>query len=169
MTKTCAFFGNDYDFIWRGRREERQKPQVRERVKEQVIKLIEDKGVDTFLVGEIGGYERDAYDAVLEVKEQYPNIKIVLVISKITELHPVGEDDSNYVYHKRYCDDWVYPDKSATGYRRLTIVYRNRWIVEHTDYIIGYNPRKGRAYEFVKQAKGKGVEVIELSDLYTFD
>lgn len=169
MTKTCAFFGNDYDFIWRGKRNEQRNPQVRERVKEQVVKLIEDKAVDTFLVGEIGGYERDAYDAVLEVQKQYPNISVVLVISKITELHPVGEDDSDYMYHRRHCDDWVFPDKCQQGYRRLTIVYRNRWIVENTDYIIGYNRYQGRAYEFIKQAKSKGVEVIELTDLYTFD
>lgn len=169
MTKTCAFFGNDYDFH-RGRRTERRpKQKVKDCLKEQIINLIENKGIDTFFVGEIGGFENDAYDTVLEVQEQYPNIKIVLVISKITELHPVEEDDSNYVYHKRPCDEWVYPDKSATGYRRLTIVYRNRWIVENTDYIIGYNRFQGRAYEFIKQAKRKGVEIIELTDLYDFD
>lgn len=55
-----------------------------------------------------------------------------------------------------------YPDKCATGYRRLCIVYRNRYIIENTDFIIAYNRYQGKAYEFCKQAKGKGVKVIEL-------
>lgn len=165
----CAFFGNDYDFMNGRKRERRPKQQVKDCIKEQIIKLIENEGVDTFFVGEIGGYEDDAYDTVLEVKEMHPEIRVVLVVSKISELHYTQPDDSFHIYHKRHCDDWIYPDKSATGYRRLTIVYRNRWIVENTDYIIAYNKYQGRAYEFCKQARNKGVQVIELTELYDFD
>ena len=66
--------------------------------KEQIINLMENEDVTTFFVLYIGGFEEDAYDAVLEVKELYPHIHITLVISKITELHPVGEDISNYIH-----------------------------------------------------------------------
>lgn len=61
-------------------------------------------------------------------------------------------------------DDWVYPDQCATGYKRLNIVYRNRYIIENTDFIIAYNRYQNKAYEFCKKAKNKGVKVIELYD-----
>ena len=112
----------------------------------------------------VGGFEEDAYDAVLEAKELYPHIHITLVISKITELHPVGVDNPNYIHKGKPCDDWIYPDKSATGYKRLCIVYRNRYIIENTDFIIAFNEYHGKAYEFCKQAKDKGVKVIELGE-----
>lgn len=169
MGKVCAFLGNDYDFVWRRRREHKPNKQVQEKVREQIINLIENEDVSIFFVGEKGGYEEDAYDAVLDVKEQYPNIQIILVISKTTDLHPVGKDDSHEIYRKRYCDDWIYPDKCATGYKGLGIVYRNRFIAQNVDFIIGYNKYKGRAYEFIKQAKSKGAQIIELTELYDFD
>ena len=166
MGKTCAFLGNDYDFMRGRKRERRPRFMVKEQVKEQIVKLIETEGVTDFLVGEIGGYEEDAYDAVLEVKQNYPDIHITLVISKITELHPIGEDNPKHVYAGKYCDDFIYPDKSAMGYKRLSIVYRNRFIIENTDFIIAYNEYQGRAYEFCKKARNKGVKIIELSEIY---
>jgi len=162
MGKICAFLGNDYDFMHGRKRERRPRIWLKEKVKEQIINLIENEDVTTFFVGEIGGFEEDAYDAVLEAKELYPHIHITLVISKITELHPVGEDISNYIHKGKPCDDFIYPDKSAMGYKRLSIVYRNRYIIENTDFIIAYNEYHGKAYEFCKQAKNKGVNVIEL-------
>lgn len=163
MSKTCAFLGNDYDKIfgrWCGHN---TPPNLKERIREQVINLIENEDVDTFLVGELGGYEIDAYDTVLEVKKEYPDIRIILVISKISELHEIGEkaDDDDYIIERRGFDDFIFPSKCESGYKKLGIVYRNRYIIENTDFIIAYNQYHGKAYEFCKQAKNKGVTVIE--------
>lgn len=56
----------------------------------EVINLIENEDVDTFLVGEKGGYEIDAYDVVLDVQKEYPQIRIYLVISQMTDLHEMA-------------------------------------------------------------------------------
>ena len=141
----------------------RPKPELKEKIKAQIINLIENENVDTFLVGEIGGYEEDAYDTVLEVFKNYPDIHITLVVSKTSELHDIGIDGSGIIHQRRFCHDWIYPYKSAVGYKRWCIVHRNRFIIENTDFIIAYNEYKGRAYEFCKQAKNKGVTVIELA------
>ena len=82
------------------------------------------------------------------------------MVLKLYDLQELGECDAEYIQQRRPCDDWIYPDKCATGYRRLCIVYRNRYIIENTDFIIAYNEYHGKAYEFCKQ--GKGVKVIEL-------
>lgn len=165
MGKVCAFLGNDYSFM-RGRKRERRPDFIlQNKVKEKIIELIENENVTDFLVGEIGGFEDDAYDAVLEVKKLYPHIRVILVISKISELHTVGECDSHYISKKRDCDDFIYPDKCALGYKRLSIVYRNRYIIDNTDFIIAYNRYQGRAYEFCQKAQKLGVHVIELADV----
>lgn len=164
MGKTCAFFGNDYDFMHGWKRERRPKPELKEKIKTQIINLIENENVDTFLVGELGGFESDAYDTVLEVHKIYPHICITLVVAKISELQDLGVDASGMIHYRKFCHKWIYPDECAVRHKRWCIVYRNRYIIENTDFIIAYNEYKRRAYGFCKAAERKGVRVIELSD-----
>ncbi len=151
MSKTCAFLGNDYQ--WTKNSSDRNA--LIEKVKEQIFKLIDEEDVDTFLVGAKGAYENDAYDAVLKVRKERPNIRIVLVVSSMREANE----------GTRPCNDIVLPDKAAIGYKRWCIVHRNNWMIENTDFIIAYNRFEGRAFEVCKRAKNKGVKVVELADM----
>ena len=54
-------------------------------------------------------------------------------------------------------------DIREAAQKLLSIVYRNRFIIENTDFIIAYNKYHGRVYKFCCQAQHKGVIVIELS------
>lgn len=164
MGKTCAFLGNNYDKFLNINLGHRTPPNLKARIREEVINLIENEDVDTFLVGEKGGYEVDAYDVVLEVQKEYPQIRIYLVISQMTDLHEMGVRDGDQVIERRGFDDFILPPKCELGYKRLCIVYRNRYIIENTDFIIAYNKREGKAFEFCKAAKGNGVKVIELAE-----
>ena len=165
MSKTCAFLGNDYDKVLGRKCGHHTPPNLKELIKEQIINLIENEDVSEFLVGELGGYEIDAYDTVLEVQKEFPGIRIILVISKITDLHEVGTPKDTYIPERRSFNDFIFPNKCAQGYKRLSVVYRNRYIIENTDFIIAYNKYEGRAYEFCKQAKNQGVKVIELAEM----
>ena len=164
MGKTCAFLGNNYDKFLNINLGHRTPPNLKARIREEVINLIENEDVDTFLVGEKGGYEIDAYDVVLKVQQEYPHIRIYLVISQMTDLHEMGVRDGAQVIERRGFDDFILPPKCELGYKRLCLVYRNRYIIENTNFIIAYNKREGKAYEFCKAAKGKGVKVIELAE-----
>ena len=164
MGKTCAFLGNNYDKFLDINLGHRTPPNLKARIREEVINLIENEDVDTFLVGEKGGYEIDAYDVVLKVQQEYPHIRIYLVISQMTDLHEMGVRDGAQVIERRGFDDFILPPKCELGYKRLCLVYRNRYIIENTNFIIAYNKREGKAYEFCKAAKGKGVKVIELAE-----
>lgn len=146
MGKSCAFLGNDYKW---------SRSDIIEKIKKQALRLIDEEGVDTFLVGVKGAYERDAYNAVLRIKQDNPSIKIVFVASSMKEVND----------EERYFDSFVYPDRAAIGYKRWCIVHRNNWIIENTDFIIAYNRFEGRAFEVCKRAKNKGVQVIELADM----
>ena len=145
MSKSCTFLGNDYQW---------SRSDIIEKIKKQALRLIDEEGVDTFLVGVKGAYERDAYNAVLQIKQDNPSIRIILVASSMKEVND-GE---------RYFDSFVYPDRAAIGYKRWCIVHRNNWIIENTDFIIAYNRFEGRAFDVCKRAKNKGVQVIELAD-----
>ncbi len=145
MSKSCAFFGNDYKW---------SRSDIVDQVKEQALRLVAEENVDTFYVGCIGAYENDAYNAVLGVWKENPTVRIILVVSNMRE----ANDGT------RYCDEIVLPDKAAIGYKRWCIVHRNNWIIENTDFIIAYNQLEGRAFEVCKRAKNKGVTVIELAE-----
>lgn len=144
MSKSCAFFGNDYRW---------SRSDIVDQVKKQALRLIEEEEVDTFYVGCIGAYESDAYRAVLSIWEENPSIRIILVVSNMGEANEGS----------RYCNEVVLPDKAAIGYKRWCIVQRNNWIIENADFIIAYNRYEGRAFEVCKRAKNKGVNVIELT------
>lgn len=145
MSKSCTFFGNDYQW---------SRSDIVEKIKEQALRLIEEEGVDTFYVGSKGAYERDAYNTVLLIKQENPSIKIVFVASSMKEVNE-GE---------RYFDSFIYPDRAAIGYKRWCIVHRNNWIIENTDFIIAYNRFEGRAFEVCKRARNKGIQIIELAE-----
>ena len=166
LGKVCAFLGNDYDKFGAVKLGYNTPPNLKEYIREAVINLIENEDVDTFLVGEIGGYEIDAYNTVSKIQKEYPQIRIYLVISQITDLHEMNIRDGDQVVERRGFDDFILPPKCELGYKKLCIVYRNRYIIANTDYIIAYNGYKGRAYEFCKAARNKGVKVIELAEKY---
>jgi hypothetical protein len=138
-------------------------PELKKRIREAVINLIENEDVNIFLVGEAGGYEIDAYDVVLEVQKEYPHILIYFVISKVTDLNVIGYSPG-YEFIKRGFDDFIFPPECEFGYKKLCLVYRNRYIIGNTDVIVAYNKYQGRAYDFCRSAAKKGVKVIELAD-----
>lgn len=161
MGTSCTFLGNDYGL---------SKPQhIKEYIEEQIVKLITLKQTDTFYVGEKGAYEKDAYDTVLQIQPKFPHIKIILVIATEKELNTFEENPTERKVYRRAFDGFEYPLKAELGYKRWCIVHRNNWMIEHSDYIISYNKRKGRAFSFCKKAQNKGKTIIELTEIYTFD
>jgi len=146
MGKVCAFFGNDYGHS--------TPLGLKEKIKREIIRLIQEESVDTFLVGIKGGYEKDAYRIVLSLKEQFPDISVVFVASTVQEMN-------NNVFP---CNDVMLPCGCQVTYKRWCIVERNNWIIEYTDFIIAYNFMQGRAFKFCRKAARKGVKVIELAN-----
>ncbi len=143
MTKTCCFFGNAT--IWNVK-------EIADKIRKAVVDLITNKQVDTFLVGIKGEFETLSHKILQEIRLDYPNIKIMLVIAYERDLHKCG-------YH---FDDFYYPPLAEVGYRGWSIAKRNDWIVEQTDYVIACNQYQGRAYNYCKKAKNKGKTIIEI-------
>lgn len=143
MTKTCCFFGNST--IWNVK-------EIADRIRKAIVDVITHKQVDTFLVGIKGEFETLSHKILQEIRLDYPNIKIMLVIAYERDLHKCA-------YH---FDDFYYPPLAEIGYRGWSIAKRNEWIIEATDYVIACNQYQGRAYNYCKRAKNKGKTIIEI-------
>ena len=143
MSKTCCFFGNST--IWNVK-------EIADRVRKAVIDVITNKQVDTFLVGTKGEFETLSHKILQEIRLDYPNIKIMLVLAYERDLHKCR-------YH---FNDFYFPPLAEFGYRGWSIAKRNDWIVEKTDYVIACNQYQGRAYNYCKKAKNKGKTIIEI-------
>ena len=143
MGKTCAFLGNANILDVKG---------TADKIRQSAVDLITQKQVDTFFVGTKGEFEILAHKIIEQVKCDYPEIKIMLVIAYAQDL-----EKCSYNF-----DDFYYPPKSELGYKRWGIAKRNEWIIEQTDYIIACNQYQGRAYNYCEKAQRKGKEIVEI-------
>ena len=113
---SCAFFGHrNYDYA-----------PYKDKIKAQVVDLIENRGVTTFYNGGRGSFDGICAQIVWELKTKYPHIKNVLVLSYVPDKDfMLGErfDESVYLLEKRV------PMK-------FCISHTNRKLVETVDYVV---------------------------------
>ena len=126
--------------------------------------LIKTQKIDSFLCGGAIGFDILAGFAVLNLKEKWPHIKLIMVL-------PCPEQDS------------VWSEKYKIAYRKLLasadeIIYvsehfyngcmeaRNIRLVEEGELCIAYliNTRRSGTSQTVRFAKEKGIPVINLAD-----
>ena len=152
--KTCCFTGHrnipkvDYSLI-------------KEKLKKEIIKLIE-QDVCYFGAGGALGFDTIAAQTVLELKEVYPNIKLILVLPCKNQTYRWQEKDKEvYEDIKRRCDKYVY---IAEEFSSQCMLKRNRRLVDNSKYCICYLTREqgGTAYT-VKYAINKGLNVINIA------
>ena len=87
---------------------------------ETLLDLIKNKQVDTFLVGTEGEFEVLSHKVIDQVRDEYPDVKIGLVLAYAKDL-----EKCRYRFN-----DFYYPPASEFGYKRWSIAKRNEWIVE---------------------------------------
>lgn len=96
----------------------------------EVERHITEYGVEEFIVGNYGRFDRLAANVVMQLKEQYPNIKLVRLLA----YHP----SERTVISMDGFDDTYYPTGLESVPRRLAIVKANRSTVDLADYLIAY-------------------------------
>ncbi len=152
--KTCCFTGHrtiskmDYD-------------KVKEILYETVRSLIE-RGVIYFGSGGALGFDTLAAEIVLELKERYPQIKLIMVYPcKNQTVYWKEKDIEIYRKIKESCDKYVYMSEK---YDSFCMHKRNRHLVECSKYCICYLKRHsgGTAYT-VNYACEKGLTIINLA------
>ncbi len=123
-----------------------------------VTDLIENKGVTTFYVGNHGRFDALSASAVRAVKQNYKDIRLILVVPKMS-----STIDNNKDYYSDMYDEILIPAESDAAHYKAMITVRNRWMVDNSDYIITYIRREyGGAYNTYKYAKKQNISIIAL-------
>ena len=130
-------------------------PVLRDAVEQHIVEY----GVTEFIVGHYGGFDRLAARAVIDAKEQHPEITLSMLIPYHPAERPVELPPG--------FDGTFYPPGMEKVPRRLAIVRANRYVVDHVDYLIAYvwhpgsNARELVAYAH-KREQIKGITVTVL-------
>ena len=137
---TCTFFGH------------KDTPSdVKGKLRETIVQLIEEKGVTNFYVGNHGNFDRMVLSELKELSKQYPQIRYSVVLAYLTQ--HCDEDYSNTVY----------PEGIESVPKRFAIDFRNKWMLQQSDFVVAYVRRSiGGAAKFADMAKKRGKEIINL-------
>ena len=118
----------------------------------EVERHIVECGVNEFIVGQHGRFDRMAARAVQEMKERFPGVCLVLLLAYLkNEALPNGFDAS------------IYPDELEYVPKRYAILRANRVMVERCDYLIACVSRNyGGAWQCLTHAQRKGKHIVNL-------
>ena len=124
---------------------------VRRWLEHTVGDLIQ-RGATTFYLGGYGGFDRLAASLLRNISVNNPTVESILVLPY---LNREAEDD---LY-----DGTIYPPLENVP-KRLAIIKRNEWMVDHADVIVAYVLHEwGGANAMLQYAIRKEKEVIEYS------
>ena len=91
---------------------------------------IVEYGVTEFIVGHYGGFDHLAATAVKEAKCSYPEVKLTLLLPYHPAERPIPTPAG--------FDGTFYPPGMESVPRKAAIVRANRYMVDHTDFLIAY-------------------------------
>ena len=120
-------------------------------------------GVTEFIVGRYGGFDSLAAKAVKTAKQNYPEVKLTLLVP----YHPAERS----IPVPDWFDSTYYPPGMESVPRKIAIVRANRYVVDHADLLIAYawHPASNAKdlLEYAKKRERKGlihVTVLPHSD-----
>ena len=107
-------------------------------------------GVSEFMVGRYGGFDRLVVKAVKIAKQSHPEVELTLLLPYHPAERPIPVPDGF---------DSTYILRAWKGTRKVAIVRANRYMVDHTDFLIAYAWRptsnERDLLEYARMRKGK--------------
>ena len=155
MVQTCCFTG--HRVIPSG-----EKETIRNLLETAIEKAIQD-GYRFFGAGGALGFDTLAAQTVLTLKQQYPHIRLILVLPCINQANGWKQADiDEYERIKSLADKVVY---TSTEYTYGCMHKRNRHLVDNSSLCICYLTKVsgGTAYT-VRYAENKKISVFNLAD-----
>ena len=138
----CTFFGH------------RDCPEtIKPHLREVLIDLITNKGVDTFYVGNQGRFDAIVRSVLRELEQEYPEIHYAVVLAYMPGKKNEYDDFS----------DTILPEGIEAVHPRYAINWRNRWMLQRSDYVVTYitHPWGGVA-KFAEKAKREGKTMVNI-------
>lgn len=138
----CTFFGH------------RDCPDsIKPKLREVLVNLIENCGVDTFYVGRQGTFDAIVWSVLRELSASYPHICYAVVLAALPDKHDP-------------CDlpDTMLPEGIEHIHPRFAVSWRNDWMLRQSDYVVTYITRTwGGAAGFAEKAAKQKKAVINLA------
>ena len=120
--KACTFFGH------------RDCPEtIKPKIRTAVIDLIENHGVTMFYVGNQGNFDRMVRSVLKEVTTAYPGVGYAVVLAYMP---PVKTEN----LYENFSDTML-PEGIEKVPKRFAIPWRNKWMIEHADYVVTHVTR----------------------------
>ncbi len=141
VMKICTFFGHrDCSYA------------IKEKLKKEIRNLIKNESVKKFYFGNQGNFDIIVLNVIKELKEEYPDISYNIVLAYI----PTSNSSADHAYS-------FLPDGIEKIPKRFAISYRNKWLVNKSDFVITYVVKPcGGAAKFMEYAIKKKKKVINL-------
>ena len=119
-------------------------------IMQAIQNLITEKNIITFYVGTQGNFDSLVYRALCNLRADFPQIRIYRVLAYLPKDNSLISDsillEGIELIHPRYAISW-----------------RNRWMIEHSDYVIAYITHNyGGAARFVNEAERRGKTIIRV-------
>lgn len=113
-------------------------------LKEKIEYLITQKEVNQFYIGEQGNFDQLSIKTLYHLKKKYQEIHITTVLAYFPN------------HKKEHNSDTLYPEGLELIPPKYAILYRNRWMIDHSDYMIAYVHRSyGGAAKMLSYAQQK--------------
>lgn len=143
----CTFFGH------------RNCPSTISKQLEEILEiLITENNIIKFYVGNNGNFDSIVYNILKKLKTKHPHVSYSVVISYI----PCKKASAPLICES----DTLVPDGIETIPKRFSISYRNEWMINKSDMVIGYvNKSCGGAFKYFELAKKKGKTCINLCEI----
>lgn len=140
---TCTFFGH------------KDTPkEIEPTLRSTLIELIEIEKVRNFYVGNHGNFDYMVRRCLIELKELY-SIDYAVVLAYFPDRKNTPEENVT---------DTVIPDGIEKVMRKFAISYRNKWMIEQSDYVVTYVKHTfGGAAKFKELAEKKNKTVINIA------
>lgn len=136
---------------------------IKKNLKKVIVSLIE-QGYYFFGAGGALGFDTIAAQTILDLKQNYPRIKLILVLPCPSQAdHWREKDKTIYEEIKAKADKVVY---IAPKYTRDCMFARNRYLVDNSSVCICYlTERSGGTAYTVEYALKKGLKTINLAKM----
>lgn len=142
----CSFFGHRNS-------PESIKPQLRK----MLVDLIENHAVETFYVGNQGGFDYMVRALLRDLSQQYLHISYSVVLAYL----PTRRNE----FDTHDFSDTMLPEGIEAVPKRFAISWRNKWMIRQSDFVVTYIMRSwGGAAQFAEAAEKQGKTIFRLCD-----
>lgn len=131
---------------------------IRSQLQATLIDLIEHHSVDTFYVGNQGGFDAMVYKTLKELKQTYPHIQYTVVLAYLPTETTASQYDPS---------ETLYPEGMEKASKRFAIDRRNKWMLQQSEYVVTYVTHSwGGAAKYMEMAEKQMKCVIHLASAH---